>query len=323
MKTRNKIFQKHFLTTKHIKGGNTMNIRQNLFVVGVAVILLIAPYPSKAQIPNPGFEQWTSGQPDGWFAINLPGETNSIIPSTTSHSGTFALCGQVVQNMAGLLSPVVISGSDGRGFKVSQRHAALKGFYKLAPVGGDVIFINVLMMWDGVGIGIGNAFIPLEASSYTPFTIGIAYTSYQTPDSCIISILMFNPVVSINCHVGSTMLIDDLSFAEGGTSVSESGSNKTQIPERFTLFQSYPNPFNSSCVIEYAIPEPSDVMIKVYDVRGEEATTLFCGVNATGFYKVHFQPDRLQSGLYFYRITAVSRTSGKTFTETKKTMFVK
>lgn len=96
-----------------------------------------------------------------------------------------------------------------------------------------------------------------------------------------------------------------------------------QLPESYGLHQSYPNPFNPVCVIEYAVPEPSEVTILVYDMMGREAATLFRGVDAPGFHKVLFQPERLPSGLYFYRMTAKSLKTGKTYGEVKKATYVR
>jgi hypothetical protein len=46
------------------------------------------------------------------------------------------------------------------------------------------------------------------------------------------------------------------------------------IPEEYALFQNYPNPFNLSTLVQYDLPEESDVRIVVYDVLGREVVTL-------------------------------------------------
>ena len=45
-------------------------------------------------------------------------------------------------------------------------------------------------------------------------------------------------------------------------------------PEKFALYQNYPNPFNSQTAIEYSIKENCRVVLKIYDIRGCEVTTL-------------------------------------------------
>jgi len=88
-------------------------------------------------------------------------------------------------------------------------------------------------------------------------------------------------------------------------------------PIEFSLFQNYPNPFNPSTTINYSIPELSYVTLKIYDVLGNEITTLVHQEKPVGSYKVEFNGTELPSGIYFYKLS----TNG--FTETKKMLFMK
>ena len=124
-------------------------------------------------------------------------------------------------------------------------------------------------------------------------------------------------------NIGSEMLIDDLSFSGTATSVQADENIRQQNAGGFSLAQSYPNPFNSECVIEYAVPEPSDVSIVVYDACGREVATVFRGTAVPGRHSAHFQPAGLQSGLYFFRMTAASRTGARVFNGMQKTMYLK
>jgi hypothetical protein len=98
---------------------------------------------------------------------------------------------------------------------------------------------------------------------------------------------------------------------------------QAQLPKVYHLHQNYPNPFNPVCMIEYAVPELSEVTIIVYDIMGREAVELFRGDDAPGFHQVLFQPEQLSSGLYFYRMTAKSLKTGKNYSEVKKALYVK
>ena len=89
------------------------------------------------------------------------------------------------------------------------------------------------------------------------------------------------------------------------------------IPKEFVLYQNYPNPFNPSTTIKYQIPELSFVTIKVYDVLGNEITTLVNEEKSIGSYEVEFNATNLPSGIYFYKIQAGS------FVETKKMTLLK
>jgi len=96
-----------------------------------------------------------------------------------------------------------------------------------------------------------------------------------------------------------------------------------ELPTEYRLEQNYPNPFNSSTVINFALPEESHVSIKIYNVLGEEVTTIVEGVLLPGFHKVHWSPINLASGVYFYRMVAKSVRSAWMFTGVKKIVYLK
>jgi hypothetical protein len=90
-----------------------------------------------------------------------------------------------------------------------------------------------------------------------------------------------------------------------------------EIPREFLLSQNYPNPFNPSTKIKYSIPQTSNVVIKVYDILGNEIETLVNEEKLAGNYSVEFNAANLPSGVYFYRLIAGN------FTSTKKMLLLK
>ncbi len=72
----------------------------------------------------------------------------------------------------------------------------------------------------------------------------------------------------------------------------------------FKVFQNYPNPFNPSTTISFAIPQRSNVNVKVYNITGKEVASLVNEVKEPGQYSVNFNAEKLSSGVYFYKITA-------------------
>jgi len=95
------------------------------------------------------------------------------------------------------------------------------------------------------------------------------------------------------------------------------------IPGDYILFQNYPNPFNPATTIRYTIPDDCRILLKVYDVLGNEITTLVDEVKNRGIYSVNFGSAEISSGIYFYQLIATSASSGKIFTETKKMVLIK
>jgi hypothetical protein len=88
-------------------------------------------------------------------------------------------------------------------------------------------------------------------------------------------------------------------------------------PSVFSLSQNYPNPFNPSTQIKYSIPQLSKVVIKVFDILGNEVKTLINEEQPAGKYQVKFDALKLTSGVYFYKLQAGS------FIETKKMILMK
>lgn len=77
-----------------------------------------------------------------------------------------------------------------------------------------------------------------------------------------------------------------------------------EIPTEFSLGQNYPNPFNPVTKINYKLPVNSDVVLRVYDVLGNEVTTLVNENQTAGNYNVNFNSRHLASGVYIYRLQA-------------------
>lgn len=79
----------------------------------------------------------------------------------------------------------------------------------------------------------------------------------------------------------------------------------------YALEQNYPNPFNPSTTIKFQIPADGFVTLKVYDILGNEVTTLINEEKPAGRYEVNFNASSLASGVYIYKIQAGSFISSK------------
>lgn len=91
----------------------------------------------------------------------------------------------------------------------------------------------------------------------------------------------------------------------------------TNIPKAFSLVQNFPNPFNPSTTIKYALPAKSTVKVEVFSVLGEKVATLVTGEQPAGIHEITFNAAGLSSGIYFYRMMCGS------FTSIKKMLLVK
>jgi len=90
------------------------------------------------------------------------------------------------------------------------------------------------------------------------------------------------------------------------------------LPKEFGLSQNFPNPFNPSTTISYALPKSSDVSIDVFNILGKRVASLVNQRKTAGNHSVQFQASNLSSGLYFYTL----RIGGKVL-KSQKMLLIK
>jgi hypothetical protein len=81
------------------------------------------------------------------------------------------------------------------------------------------------------------------------------------------------------------------------------------VPRTYDLAQNYPNPFNPETNISYGLPEDATVVMKVYNVLGQEIRTLVNEQQPAGYYTVIWDGsndngEMVSTGVYIYRLTA-------------------
>lgn len=90
-----------------------------------------------------------------------------------------------------------------------------------------------------------------------------------------------------------------------------------QVPVQTKLNQNYPNPFNPTTHIGFQISDRGFVSLKVFDVLGEEITTILNEEKSVGSYEVEFDASNLPSGIYFYQLKTGN------YIQTKKLLLLK
>jgi len=106
------------------------------------------------------------------------------------------------------------------------------------------------------------------------------------------------------------------------TEIKEDEEGNPLIPVYFSLNQNYPNPFNPSTNISFEIPSRSHVKLEIFNILGQNVSTLINRKLGPGFYNIVWNGKdskdlQMASGIYLYRLSANG------FSETKKMLLLK
>ncbi|MBI4810340.1 MAG: T9SS type A sorting domain-containing protein [Ignavibacteriales bacterium] len=101
-----------------------------------------------------------------------------------------------------------------------------------------------------------------------------------------------------------------------------------RLPLKFQLSQNHPNPFNPTTIIKFNLPVASIVILKIYNIVGNEVNTLIDDQTfESGEINIQFNGDNLASGTYFYRLSAKPKINDNNqhavYTEIKKMILLK
>ena len=146
---------------------------------------------------------------------------------------------------------------------------------------------------------------------------GIILPPFQTQDNFRLGVQVYNTTVE------DTFYFHDLdTFTTISTGLSQTEVN---VPLTNSLHQNYPNPFNPSTTIEFALPHSGRVTLKVYNVLGQEVAVLVAEEMVAGTYKYEWDASGLASGVYYYRLSATSPSTGAgaVFTQVRKMLLMR
>lgn len=108
------------------------------------------------------------------------------------------------------------------------------------------------------------------------------------------------------------------------------GSKETEEPEQLTFDCShYPNPANPTTVIQYTIPEFSDVEINIFNIVGQEILSYSLSAQAPGKHNFMWNAKNLHgelvsSGIYIYKIKVKSlEQNGRNYEKSNKLILLK
>jgi len=112
------------------------------------------------------------------------------------------------------------------------------------------------------------------------------------------SLYRFNPIVEAS----------KFSVVVGKKAAVQEKLNSITLPKAFALGPNYPNPFNPTTTIPVAIPQTSEVKLKIYNLLGREVKTIYAGILEAGRYSFNWEGkdeagNSAATGVYLYRLT--------------------
>lgn len=245
----------------------------------ISLFIMLLPVILFSQIPNNGFENWTSmgnyNNPDDWAT---PNDLTSTVNTYTCAKGSpgnpgmyyIKLTSKSVSGM-GLIPGIAVSGilnttnmQASGGFSYSGRPLALEGKWQYMAFGNDQGYMSVLLSkWNNDVMArdtVSYTFyaLPGMEMSWSAFSIPIEYQSELSPDSAMI-VLSSSNANGAATAVNSYLYIDNLSFKESTVDIREVNTLQS--------IHVYPNPVKSVLNFDYPATQEM-VTLNIIDSKG-------------------------------------------------------
>jgi hypothetical protein len=275
----------------------------------IATITLIWAFGliSVAQIPNAGFENWTSVgsyfNPDEWGTMNNTTASSGIYTATKGtpgNPGSFYLkltsrtVGLSVVNgiaVSGVLDPVTLQPVSG--FAFTQRPASFKGKWQHMIFGNSQGSLAVaLTRWNTLTgsretIATASKTLAGMAMSWAPFTLNFVYQSGNAPDTCIIML----KASGSNPSDQDYLWVDDLVFEGTVAGISD-------LPAFLNNINIYPVPAAQTINIDLDIRTAGNFRFELRNPAGEIVKSGDAGF-LSGQSKLSLDVTSVTSGTYF------------------------
>ena len=134
-----------------------------------------------------------------------------------------------------------------------------------------------------------GGFVPGRGTSITPF-------NYVYTDACALP-------GEYSYRLRQVDLDGTVRFSDA-VRVTVTAAGGEDVPGTYSLSQNFPNPFNPSTVIRYALTGSAFVNLTVFNGLGERVATLVNGEQGAGYHEITFDASGFASGVYYYRVTA-------------------
>lgn len=104
--------------------------------------------------------------------------------------------------------------------------------------------------------------------------------------------------------LNASVIVFNRAAATAGRSCAAGSMN---IPRTYAIGSIYPNPFNSSAIIQIGLPEASELRVHAYNGLGQKVASITQGYYSAGYHNIVFEADDLSSGMYFINVMVPGR----------------
>lgn len=162
-----------------------------------------------------------------------------------------------------------------------------------------------------------------EVTPQTGYNSGNLWLHFGLGNASIVDSIKVEWINGLNHSFANVTHDRNITITEAGI-INALSMNSGTVPEKFTLHQNFPNPFNPITNIRFDIPQQGYVKMTVYDILGREVTNLIDQELQAGNYTVDWNASAYTSGVYFYRLDLNSLKAGnESYIETKKMILIK
>lgn len=261
---------------------------------------------------NAGYQVASTIEPGGgyWVKTSSAGTlvlSASSVPAKRSAQDSMII---VLEALNSLTISDAAGGSQTLYFGPTDAHiAAFAGLPPVPPSGiFDVRFSSHSMVTSGdQDIQLSSATFPVEVtwSVTTPGNYLLSVDEEETSLNSAGSLRLDHPASRFSLKVAAA----------------------SELPREFSLSQNFPNPFNPTTNIRFALPVQSHVRMELHNILGQRVATVVSDELPAGYHVVSWNGlgdngQTLGTGTYFLRLTA-NGAGGRNFTETRKLMLLK
>jgi hypothetical protein len=286
-------------------------MKNNLHFLFISLIISVFAQ-AQNPMPNPGFENWTDGNPDQWFTINIPGLFLTTTPASPGHSGSKAAKCEVLSMATGVVVPILQSHVDENmnGFPIDRAYSNLQLHYKFHPEGEDVFKVAVFMLSEnGTAVGFKEVAIATAAENFTELNLPIEYNGMPgDPVRCLVSMVIAPGEFPDMETPGSYFIVDDVELNDGGSTPVE--EEKPQL----TDVRIFPNPCAATVNITLSVETGGHYSLGIFDLQGREVLLVLDEEMHGGVYDLQADLSNLPSGTYVCKVASSAASNSKLLT---------